>query len=180
MRLTAAMQAEQNRYLFVGQLEKHKGIEWLIDFWRVNNISAELIVVGDGTLKFTALPANVKLLGKKVGDELNTFFAQADFLIVPSLCYENSPTVIPLAFQDATPVIVANIGLPAQAGGAGELVKSGETGFLFEAGDANSFKSTLNAAMALPDAEYARVSQNCLTRASDFALEKYVDKIALL
>ena len=159
--------------MFVGQLEKHKGIQWLIDFWRRNNIVHELFVVGGGSPELTNLPTNVKLLGKKIGQELNTIFTQIDFLIMPSLCYENSPTVIPLAYQNATPVIVANIG------GAGELVKQNETGYLFESGDNDSLMEALKQVDSLGDEEYKRMSENCLAAVKDFPLQKYVDKLLL-
>jgi len=164
---------KQNRYLFVGQIEKHKGVEWLIDFWRTNKMTGELLVVGDGSFCPVNVPLNVKLLGKQSGDMLNTFFAQSDFLIVPSLCYENSPTVIQLAYQNATPVIVANIG------GAGELVEQNKTGFLFEAGDADSLRGALEKAGALSSEEDQKMSENCLASAKDFLLQKYVDKFLL-
>ncbi|OGF34285.1 hypothetical protein A2482_00635 [Candidatus Falkowbacteria bacterium RIFOXYC2_FULL_48_21] len=164
---------KQNCYLFVGQMEKHKGIEWLIDFWRTNKMTGELLVVGDGSFWPVNVPLNVKLLGKQGGDKLNTFFAQSDFLIVPSLCYENSPTVIPLAYANATPVIVAKIG------GAGELVEQNKTGFLFEAGDVESLRGALEKAGALTAEVYQKMSENCLAQAQKFSVREYVDKLIL-
>ncbi|MFH1762450.1 MAG: glycosyltransferase, partial [bacterium] len=79
-----------NKYLFIGQLEKHKGIEWLVDVWEKNNIQSELFIVGAGALKLKVQSEKLKVLGKVEGEEVNKIFAQADFLIVPSLCYENS------------------------------------------------------------------------------------------
>jgi len=164
----------QNRYLFVGQLEKHKGVEWLVDFWKTEKRSDELWIAGGGALKFDDLPVNIKLCGKRVGAELNNLFVQVDWLIMPSLCYENSPTVIPLAYQNATPVLVANIG------GAEELVQDKETGCLFEAGDVDSLHRALEKAGALTNAEYEKLSRNCLALADEFSLQKYVDKVILL
>lgn len=178
----AVKSQKQGRYLFVGQLEKHKGIEWLIDFWRENKITAELLVVGDGEIESELLKErekekefnpNYKLLGRKERAELTKIIAQVDFLIVPSLCYENSPMVIPLAYQNATPVIVANIG------GAGELVQEKETGFLFDAGEAESFRVALNATSALTDTEYEGLSRNCLRRSGEFLLEKYLAALSV-
>jgi len=164
---------KQNRYLFVGQIEKHKGVEWLIDFWRTNKMTGELLVVGDGSFCPVNVPLNVKLLGKQSGDMLNTFFAQSDFFIVPSLCYENSPTVIPLAYANATSVIVANIG------GAGELVEQNKTGFLFDVGDADSLRGALEKANSLTAEEYQKMSGNCLAQAQKFSVREYVDKLIL-
>lgn len=159
------------RFLFVGQWEKHKGIEWLIDFWNKHNMQSELLIVGAGTCQLHDRNTRIKVLGKKAGEELTQLFKRVDFLIVPSLCYENSPTVIPLAYQNATPVIVANIG------GAGELVQDKETGFLFEAGNEDSLKNALDKANALTDVVYEKMSRNCLNQTNDFSLKKYVEQL---
>ena len=57
-------------------------------------------------------------------------FSEIDVLIVPSICYENSPLTINEAFLAKIPVITADIG------GMAELVKDGEYGFTFPVGDA--------------------------------------------
>ena len=100
---------KQNKYLFIGQIKPHKGIQWLIDVWEKNNLMSELIIIGDGD-KLIVQKQNIKVIGRKNQQEIMDQFQQIDFLIMPSLCYENSPTVIPLSFACATPVIVANIG----------------------------------------------------------------------
>ena len=168
---------KNNRYLFVGQLEKHKGIDWLVDFWKKYDIKDELWIVGLGSLADEVkneVTGKIKYLGCKRGCELGEIFKQIDFLIVPSLCYENSPSVIPLAFQNATPVIVANIG------GAAELVEEGKTGFMFEAGDGESMLNALNKAGKTLNEEYKDMSQGCQVRAEEFSVEKYLKQIISL
>ena len=163
-----------NKYLFIGQLEKHKGIEWVLNIWRKNYIKDELFIVGDGTMELDASDINAQIIGKAQGEEVNKIFAQADFLIVPSLCYENSPTVIPLAYKNATPVIVADIG------GAAELIYEGRTGFKFEAGNEQSFLLALEKAKVLPLTEYTAMSKNCLEETKEFSVEKYISEIIIL
>ena len=51
---------------------------------------------------------NVKF--KFQNDQILEIMAKADCLIVPSLCYENSPTVIYEAAYNNLPVLAANIG----------------------------------------------------------------------
>lgn len=56
--------------------------------------------------------------------------SQVDALVVPSLWRENSPLVIHEAMQAGLPVVAARVG------GIPELVREGETGFLYKATDA--------------------------------------------
>jgi glycosyltransferase involved in cell wall biosynthesis len=172
------------RFLFVGQIEKHKGVEWLIDFWKKNNIKNELLVVGDGSLSdklarvchFESASAGeesrgIKLLGKVEGAQLSSVFVDTAFLIIPSLCYENSPTVIQLAFQNGVPVIVADIG------GAAELVENNKTGFVFTVGNEESFAVALKRANNLSVEDYKKMVDACLIKAEEFGLGEYVEKV---
>ena len=81
--------------------------------------------------------------------------------------------MIPLAYANATPVIVANIG------GAGELVEQNKTGFLFDVGDADSLRGALEKANSLTAEEYQKMSGNCLAQAQKFSVREYVDKLIL-
>jgi len=164
------------KFLFVGQLESHKGIEWLIEFWTKNNIENELLIVGAGSLSgdiefFTAIK-NIKFIGAVEGAAMRKILKDVAFLIVPSLCYENSPRVIQLAFGGGVPVIVADVG------GAAELVENERTGFVFAAGDEESFAGALKKAKALSAEEYANMSRRCLLKLEEFDIDEYIKKVA--
>ena len=167
---------KQNNYIFVGQIEKHKGIEWLINLWQKNNVKANLIILGKGTLAIKQLIKNdrIQYLGVKYNSDLITELKKADFLILPSLCYENSPTVIPLAYQNATSVIVANIG------GAGELVDENETGYLFEAGNEKQLSEIIQKTQDLSNQEFITLSQNCLNYSKRLNLNDYIKQLESL
>lgn len=64
-------------------------------------------------------------------------FADMDILVVPSLWYENTPFVVLEAFAAGVPVIAADLG------GLKEVVRDGENGLLFAAGDANSLRAAI-------------------------------------
>ena len=84
------------------------------------------LVVGDGSLKNAITETdNLKLLGKKTSKEVSKLLSESLAVIIPSRCYENSPTVIYEAAAVGTPVIAANLG------GIPELVKR-FGGILFE------------------------------------------------
>lgn len=119
--------------LFVGQLEEHKGIRFLLNTFEDLDIPANLIIAGEGTLrplveKKSKERKNINYLGYISLDQLANCFNVADALVVPSLCYENSPTVIYETLQSGVPVLASNIG------GVGELVEDSLNGFLFTAG----------------------------------------------
>ena len=104
-------------FLFVGQIEEHKGIKLLLSAWTdfISRTKAEakLKIVGDGSLlaslKLTKTP-QVEFVGRLAGQALSQSYAQANCLVVPSLCYENSPTVIYEATLAGLPVIASALG----------------------------------------------------------------------
>lgn len=110
-------------FLFVGRLEKIKGVQVLLEQFS-HFKEADLIIVGSGnyeaTLKDLALGMeHVHFLGRMSSARLSEYYRQAVAVIVPSLCYETFGLVPLEAFSTATPVIVNNIGaLP-------EVIKDG-------------------------------------------------------
>ncbi|HRY63458.1 MAG TPA: glycosyltransferase family 4 protein [Patescibacteria group bacterium] len=126
---------DQITFLYVGQIESHKGILFLIktlNELRIKNY--ELWVAGAGSTLSQAkeLAKNnprIKFLGYQPPEKIQEYFQQADYTIVPSLCYENSPTVIFESLAAGVPVIATNIG------GIPELVRVGENGYLFKPSD---------------------------------------------
>lgn len=119
-------------FLFIGQLEEHKGVIFLIEsFKKIKNEKINLKIIGTGKLieKLKLISKNderIKILGLKNKEEIAQELANADCLIVPSLCYENSPTVIYEAKYFDLPIIASNIG------GIPELLTK-EQEILFEA-----------------------------------------------
>lgn len=131
------------KLLFAGQLEYHKGILFLLKaFTDLAEPRMELKIAGDGQLKkhltkLSEKKSNIKLLGKLNKQELARAMEQADVLIVPSLCYENSPTIILEAQALGLPVIASRLG------GIPEII--GKNDKLFNPGNANDlFKKLKN------------------------------------
>ncbi len=158
-------------FLFAGQLEKHKGIEWLINIWEKNNISSKLLIAGKGSLKLKTKNKNIEFLGQLTQEELRKKMTMVDFLILPSLCYENSPTIISQAFSIGTPAIVADIG------GVGELVTENETGFVFESENEQSFLLKFNLAKSLSLEKFNAMQTKSYEQSKKFTLPDYTEKI---
>jgi glycosyltransferase involved in cell wall biosynthesis len=128
--------------LFVGRLSVEKGVESLVNAAALLPV-AQLRVVGDGPQ--AALLDGVQgitklgaLSGEAVQHEMNSAVA----LVIPSIWYENFPRTIVEAFAAGLPVIASRIGALA------ELVSDGETGLLFEPGNAQDLASKMDWALA--------------------------------
>jgi glycosyltransferase involved in cell wall biosynthesis len=115
--------------LFVGRLDKGKGLEHLLQAWPRVQGARHLAIVGDGPLRDlvkTAAAANstIRWMGWKSGEEVRRLMKEATLLVFPSESYETFGMPILEAFAAGTPVVASAIGaLP-------ELVTHGETGML--------------------------------------------------
>ena len=101
-------------FLFVGRLEKIKGLQNIIPvFKRIRKY--DLLIAGDGEFESKLKQmangvTNIKFLGRKNHDELINLYKNAIALIVPSICYEVFGIIIIEAFSLKTPAIVNNLG----------------------------------------------------------------------
>lgn len=163
------------RLFFVGQLEPHKGIHFLIDCLKSSQMQFELTIAGEGTLanairQIGKIDRRFNYVGFLAMDQLLKVFQLCDAVVVPSLCYENSPTVIYEALQSGVPVVAADIG------GVAELIRERENGYLFAPGDCADLLSTL----ADLDAEKDRLfgaSESIRATVAELAIEKYVARL---
>ncbi len=127
-------QAAKN-FLFVGQIEEHKGIMFLLkSFQSALKIRPDikLTVIGDGSLLSAARnmageSKQIEFRGRLSSDQVKEIMAENDFLIVPSLCYENSPMTIYEAHATGLKVLAANIGgIPETVNDYDKLFRPGD------------------------------------------------------
>ncbi len=123
------------KLLFVGQLEEHKGIIWLVEILKNSPQDFILQIVGRGSAvdqlkKIIDRDRRFEICGRQDGLILQQTLVQSDLLIVPSLVCENSPTVIALAQASGLAVVASNVG------GISEMVAQD---WLFAPGDQKSF-----------------------------------------
>lgn len=127
----------ETRFLFLGQVEPHKGVLLLIEAFRrlaKDRPKVRLDIVGAGSALEEATRAagkdvRIGFFGKRNPAQFAGMFSKIDYAVMPSLCYENAPNVVVESFAYGVPVIAADIG------GAAELVRPGENGLVFEAGN---------------------------------------------
>jgi len=134
MPIRALKPSQTDRFLFVGRLEKQKGLPFLLravaDLVASGN-PVYLTIAGEGSLRpkieniicRLGIQANVRLLGRQSHHQLQDIYRSHRFLILPSL-HEGTPKAIVEAGLCGIPTIGTNVG------GIPELVVSGETGLL--------------------------------------------------
>ncbi|WP_138935615.1 glycosyltransferase family 4 protein [Roseovarius arcticus] len=121
---------ERPYFLFVGRLEKIKGLQDVFPAFE-SYTDADLLILGDGDYapQLKALAAGndrIKFLGRKPLEELNAYYRGALGLIVPSVCYETFGIILIESFRLGTPVIARRLGpFP-------EIVEKAGGGTLFE------------------------------------------------
>lgn len=118
-------------FLYVGVLERHKGITELVELFREHwrEIGARLLVAGTGQLekrlrayvKKNDVEDVVRFIGWCDHSTLYSLYRDAHALVMPSLWPENAPLVALEALSVGTPVVSSNMGgLPEIAGLQGE------------------------------------------------------------
>lgn len=138
-------------FLFVGRIEKQKGLQTLIDAF--TNTDLKLKIIGfsnngyEEELKknLNGKKHHIEFLGRKTFEEIEQYLKTCLCTIVPSEWYDNFPNTILESFAYKKPVIATNFGsLP-------ELVKDRETGLLFKYRDTNDLIQKCNELVNHPD-----------------------------
>lgn len=132
--------------LFVGRLSPEKGVATLADAARaLPELDIGIIGTGPDEQRVVGVH-NVRCLGFMDGTAVRAAMCRAAWLVMPSIWYENFPRTLVEAFASGLPVIASRLG--AMAG----LVKDGQTGLLFEPGNAADLAEKMKWARDNPDA----------------------------
>ena len=133
-------------FLYVGRLSVEKGIATMADaLAAAPSQQCEVIGTGPEEMVIGKL-TNVKMAGWQQGDYVAERMKNSLALVMPSLWYENFPRTLVEAFACGLPVIASRLGAMAY------LIRDGETGLLFNPGDARDLAAKLAWAQAHPDA----------------------------
>ncbi len=171
------------RLLFVGQIERHKGIHFLLDALEhtggmIGTTRLALTIGGSGSSEIEIRTRAFRLpfvtfAGFLHPSALARALAETDAIVVSSLVHENAPVVIVEAYRAGVPVIASRVG------GVPELVQHEKTGWLFDAGDQESFLLALERAIAARNT--MAIMKTAMTIAADAHDPKvYVERLLAL
>lgn len=176
-----AQPSSATRLVCVGRLCEQKGQLLLIEAaarLSRRGVNFELVLVGDGEMRSevqtaireAALTQRVRITGWAGSERVRDEMVAARALVLPSFA-EGLPVVIMEAMALRRPVISTYVaGIP-------ELVRSGETGWLVPAGDAEALASAMAACLATPSDALQRMGE---AARRSVAAQHDVDKSAAL
>ena len=124
---------QKNQFVFVGRLDKLKGIDILFEAWKkMGDAAPKLSVCGTGPMEDWCKSfihqnrVNIELRGFVSNKEARKMIANSKALILATQLYEGFPMSIVEAFSVGTPVVCSDFG------NAGSVVDEGITGYKFE------------------------------------------------
>src|SRR5437762_279112 len=136
----------------IGQMVRYKGVHVLLEAMQLlakDEVDVSLTIHG-ANLELEAaeyqkrlmelldaLHGRVRVVGRYERSELPALMSAVDWVVMPSIWWENSPLVIQEAFQNRKPVICSDIG------GMAEKVTNGVNGLHFRARDAVDLMRTI-------------------------------------
>lgn len=139
----------ENQFVFVGRLDKLKGIDLLLKAWKqIEQAPSEnnptLIICGDGSMKEWCQKfiesnqlKNVVFQGLVSNTEAKEIIAHSKALVLPTQWYEGFPMTIVEAYSVGTPVYGSKIG------NVGSLIENEKTGLLFEGDSVTNISETI-------------------------------------
>ena len=138
--------------LYIGRLDREKGVNTLIEAWRHNN-NVPLKIRGDGNLLGQVAEyinrnnlKSVEIVGRLKRAELNELIKNARFLVWPSEGYYETFGLVAIeSFACGVPVIAS------RAGALAENVTDGYTGLHFTPGDTDDLSAKVNWAWNHPE-----------------------------
>lgn len=148
-------QTEKEGYVLeFGHLSEDKGTTTLLEAAKnLPDVKFVFAGYGESEREIAKVP-NAKYVGFRTGKDLEMLIRKAAVSVYPSRWYENCPFSVIESQMYGTPVIGSRMG------GIPELIREGETGELFEAGNAKELEEKLRKLLFTPGLA-ARYSENC-------------------
>jgi glycosyltransferase involved in cell wall biosynthesis len=144
-------------FVYLGRLAPEKGVATLIRAAAAARVQLRIIGTGSEESQLRGLAAelggDVEFLGYLRGAKLQDAISSARAVVVPSEWYENAPLAVLETSALARPVIGADIG------GIPELIRHGETGFVFRSGDTYALTDILSRVAGMPGETLTRMGR---------------------
>jgi len=170
--------------LYVGRLEKIKGVQVAIDALvqvREKRGDATLTIAGTGPYEHVlkdkvrelGLGEHVHFVGHVNRDRLYELYCEATVLLIPSLWPEPFGKVGIEAMSVGRPVVASDVG------GVREWLTDSEVGYLVEKGNSKELAEKV-LALVSDTSRLEHMSENARKQAEHYSIERYVDHIEKL
>lgn len=161
---------KEEQFIFVGRLERLKGIHVLLEAWK-EFPDKKLILCGIGPeeewvrnyLKKNHMN-QVELRGQVEHREVLRLLARSRALILPNLCYEGQSMVIMESYAVGTPVIASDLGNP------GNMVIPGVTGLKFPCSDVKALRKAIRQMEQMQEWDTETVYKNLYAEETNYAI----------
>ena len=172
-----------NYILYFGRYAREKGVLTILKAYAQMNCSEKLVLVGKGSeeekiREYVAehkLDNKVEINGAIFGKEMDCIIERAKVVLVPSEWYENGAFVALQALAKGKIVVASDIA------GLSEIIQDGETGFLAEPGNPDSFADAITKAINMSQEEYIKMSNSVVEYAKKRCDAKtYIEKLEQL
>lgn len=166
-----------NRFLYIGRLDKAKGVDILCQaFIQAARLDPKIVlnVAGwgamEGYLRETfSREKNIIFRGKIFGQQKNELFENSDILLAPSISQEPFGIVIAEAYAHGLPVITS------QAGAFPEIVKEGITGLMTTTGSVRDLTAAI-VRMSEDPSLVMEMSRNCREEAKKYTSDEFINE----
>ena len=150
--------------VYLGQVARHKGVHVAVEAVRRSAHAGLRLTIRGGLDRDPGYVAElrqragddprIQFAGPYVAGQLGSILSDADAVVVPSIWYENYPTVILEAHAAGVPVVASRLG------GMAEMVADDHDGLLFTVGDPRDLAAQLDRLVS-DQALCARLSAGC-------------------
>ncbi len=146
-------ESRMDQYVYAGRLDKIKGVDILLEAWRIMGKAApKLVFCGTGSMDGWCrryIEENglrtVEMRGNVPNQEVKKILTVSKALLLPTRLYEGFPMSIVEALSLGTPVIASALG------NAGDLIEEGITGCRFDHTSPVALVDAINRLQGYPD-----------------------------
>lgn len=167
---------QDNYILYFGRYAREKGVLTILKAYAKIHCSEKLVLVGKGSeedkikdyVKEHNLEERVQINGAIFGEEMEHIIERAKVVLVPSEWYENGAFVALQALAKGKIVVASDIA------GLSEIVQDGETGYLAEPGNPDSFAVAIQKALSLTETAYRDMSEHIVAYAKKDVMQAII------
>lgn len=168
-------------FIFIGRLESEKGIELILDFFKLpKNRNFKLLVIGDGMLskkvisyiESSTFPDKLKYVVTASKEEIFNYLANAHFLLLPTTSSEGFPKVISEAWLKGVVPVTSNVSSIPQ------YVRDGENGFIWDRfSGCEGFMQTMENCFKITNDTYLEMQERGFEGIEKFSYEYFSQRI---